>query len=496
MTALCLDTLRKKIDEQLPVWEVPGVMVGIYHDGKVLMSEGFGRKNEAGERPDGRTLFQIGSCSKAFTAAAAMILKERGVLDLDKPVAEYLPDFKLMDSYANANVTVRDLLCHRSGLPRHEYAWYHTPFTREQLVHNLRYHKPNMGLRQGFQYNNLGYVLVGWIIEKLTGKTWEDFVEEELFRPIGMERTTCFLDAAFADGNYAEIYGRPDMNVAKGIKSVPFYRTPEVEDYAKRIGAPFGPAGSIVSCAEDMLKWGIFHMGDGTTADGKRILSPESMKELHTAHVVCNGTELPDGSQNLCYGLGWRVYSYHGRMIYCHSGGIDGATTEFYVIPAEKLVVVTNVNLYVDLFCNAVAMDVVDKMLGVESDQFVQQKEAMTAMFAQMAEIAEGMAGTPVPGTRTSHDICDYAGVYSADGYTDITITEKDGALSFHFIGEDVPMSHFHYDIFRLDGYFGENPNGLTVKFDCGKEGKIDRLTVPMVLDPGVEPICFRKKDN
>ena len=170
MTALCMDALRAKIEEQLQAWEVPGIFVGAWQDGKTLLCEGFGRKDEEGGVCDGRTLFQIGSCTKAFTAAAALILKERGLLDLDKPVKDYLPDFDLMDPYAARHVTVRDLLCHRSGLPRHEYAWYRTDFTREQLVHNLRCHAPNMGLRQGYQYNNLGFVLVGWLIEKLTGK--------------------------------------------------------------------------------------------------------------------------------------------------------------------------------------------------------------------------------------------------------------------------------------------------------------------------------------
>lgn len=494
MTALNIDALRVRIEEQREAWEVPGIMVGVYHDGKTLLTDGFGRKNEEGERPDGQTLFQIGSCTKAFTAAAALILKERGILDLDKPIVEYLPDFKLMDDYATHNVTTRDLLCHRSGLPRHEYAWYRADFTREQLVHNLRYLQPNIGLREGYQYNNLGFVLVGWLIEKLTGKTWEDFVEEELFRPIGMMRTTVFPDAAFADGNFTDIYERPSMYDLHGIKRIEFYRTPEVENYEKRIGQPFGPAGSVFSCAEDMLKWGIFQMGDGTTADGKRILSPESMKEWHRAHTIMVGEEQPDGIQLASYCLGWRTFSYHGRMVLTHSGGIDGATTELYIIPSEKLVVTTNVNLYLNLFCNAVAMDVIDTVLGVESDQYAQQYKTMEEMFAIVAKEGERFIPEKVEGTAMSHRIEDYAGVYQTPGYSDITVSVHDGQLSFGFFRMEIPVSHYHYDVFRLDGAFGEMPEGLTVQFGYGADGSIDRLYVPMCLEPGMEPICFRKK--
>ena len=490
-----LQTLRRKIEEQLQIWEVPGVFVGAWQDGKTLLCEGFGRRNESGDACDGQTLFQIGSCTKAFTAAAAMILKERGILDLDKPVCEYLPGFDLMDEYAARHVTTRDLLCHRSGIPRHEYAWYGTDFTRAQLVHNLRYLAPNMGLRQGYQYNNIGFILVGLLIEKLTGKSWEAFVEEELFRPIGMHRTTAFVDDAIADGNYTQPYSRPDLYAESGVKAIPFYRMPEVEDYQKRIGAPFGPAGSVLSCAEDMLKWGQFHLSDGTTADGKRILSAESMKEMHRAHVIIQGEELPDGRQLPCYCLGWRTFSYHGRMVITHSGGIDGATTQFYIIPDEKLVVIANVNIYLNLMCNAVAMDIIDHVLGVESDQFAFQLAEQKASLQADADAARRFVPAKVEGTVPTHAPEDYAGTYQCPGYNDITVKLEDGKLSFGFIREVIPMSHYHYDVFRLDAAFSEVPAGITVRFDYGASGKIDRLYVPLCFEPGVEPICFRKKD-
>lgn len=206
-----VDALLARAQRQIRAWDVPGLALGVLQNGETLLCTGLGERDETGAPWDGDTLFEIGSCTKAFTAAVAMILQERGVLDLDAPVAVYLPKFRLMDEYATAHVTTRDLLSHRSGLPRHEYAWYRTDFTRQQLVHNLRYLQPNLELRGGFQYNNLGYVLVGYLIEQLTGSTWEDLVRKELLRPLHMDRTSLWIDEALAKGNCAQPFDRPEL---------------------------------------------------------------------------------------------------------------------------------------------------------------------------------------------------------------------------------------------------------------------------------------------
>ncbi len=489
-----LEALKSKIEEKIAAWEVPGLGLGVAKDGKVLLSTGYGIRNEQGDKWDGETLFLIGSCSKAFTATCALILCERGQLDLDKPITQYLPEFRLMDEYAEKHVTTRDLLCHRSGLPRHEYAWYRADFTRAELVHNLRYHKPNLQLRQGFQYNNLGFVTVGYLIERITGKTWEAFVEEEIFRPLGMTRTTCFTDVAVKDGNVACGFARPELYSFHGMERIPFYRT-HVEDAKMGVGAPYGPAGSILSCASDMLKWGMFQLSDGTLPDGTKLLSKESMTLLHTPHIHRGGALEKDGVSFNMYALGWGTYSYHGHRVLHHNGGIDGSTTGFYLVPDANLAVIANVNMDTNLFSEAAASDVVDAILGIEGDQYARYHGMMEELYKGLTAFSEQMRGKHVEGTQPSHPLADYAGSYHMDGYMNITIAQEGDKLRLCFNGYDVELSHFHYDVFRMEGYIGELPPGLPVQFHYDNAGKISSLSIPLVEDAGYPPIEFRKVD-
>lgn len=487
-----IDALLARAQRQIRAWDVPGLALGVLQNGETLLCTGLGERDETGAPWDGDTLFEIGSCTKAFTAAVAMILQERGVLDLDAPVAVYLPKFRLMDEYATAHVTTRDLLSHRSGLPRHEYAWYRTDFTRQQLVHNLRYLQPNLELRGGFQYNNLGYVLVGYLIEQLTGSTWEDLVRKELLRPLHMDRTSLWIDEALAKGNCAQPFDRPELYGQVGFTRIPFYRTP-VEDWEAGVGAPYGPAGSIFSCARDMLKWAAFQLGDGTTPDGARILSPEGMAQLHKPHTIVHGGKQGNGRSLASYCLGWQTFLYAGHKVLTHNGGIDGFTTSLYLVPDLQMAVVSNVNLTTCMLCEAAANDAVNVFLGVETDAYNAFRKLNQSMFEELKAYAASVRGTPVPGTSPSRALSDFAGTYRTPGYNDLIVRERNGALELQFIGYTVPLKHFHYDIFELDGYIGELPPGLTVQFLSGPDGAVDRLSIPLVADPGVDPICFGK---
>ena len=168
------DQLREMANAGLELWESPSVSVGVVKDGKVVFCEGFGSRDVAKNLPaNGETLYQIGSCSKAFTAALVSILVDQGKLDWDTPIVQYVPDIRFYDDFTTESVTLRDLLSHRTGLPRHEYSWYGTDFDKEQLVHNLRHLEPNQPIRSKFQYNNQCFILAGYIVERVTGKSFE-----------------------------------------------------------------------------------------------------------------------------------------------------------------------------------------------------------------------------------------------------------------------------------------------------------------------------------
>ena len=176
-----LESIRNQVEEGLKLWESPSVSIGIVKDGRIVLCEGFGKRDVENDLPaTGDTLYQIGSCTKAFTSALVAIMVDQGKLSWDEPLIKYLPEIRFYEDSTTSNLTLRDILSHRSGLPRHEYAWYGTDFTKEELMFNLRYLEPNKPIRTKFQYNNYGFMLAGYAVERVTGKSWEDCVEESL----------------------------------------------------------------------------------------------------------------------------------------------------------------------------------------------------------------------------------------------------------------------------------------------------------------------------
>ena len=235
-----VESLRGMIAEELKAWDQPSISVGIVKDGKVELAEGFGYANmDKQVKPDPDTLYQIGSCSKAFTAAAVAILVDRGILEWDKPVVSYMPWLRFKEPFTTANVTVRDLLCHRTGLPRHDAYWIDGPCTRKEMVENLRNMQPGWSFRSHWCYQNTCIVAAGMLVEEMTGKTWEEFVKKEIFEPLGMTRSTFYVDAIEADANHATPYDRPTPVELQGIREIPFLKS-DREDMAKGIGAPYG----------------------------------------------------------------------------------------------------------------------------------------------------------------------------------------------------------------------------------------------------------------
>ena len=206
-------------------FDVPGMAVGVIKNGKVIYSEGFGYRNvEKKLKVTPQTVFSIGSVSKSFTAMSLGMLADEGKLDLDVPVIEYLPDFRLCDEYATMHATARDLLCHRTGLSGHSMMFYATSFSREEIFGRLRFLKPKNGFRQNFDYNNLMYMTSGFLAERICGKPWETFVSERIFEPLGMNRSCFSAERMEQSGNFALPYESrnriitvipyPDLSVA------------------------------------------------------------------------------------------------------------------------------------------------------------------------------------------------------------------------------------------------------------------------------------------
>ena len=185
-----LEGIEEYVQRVVQEWKVPGVGIGVIKDGEMILAQGVGKRNVAADlEATPQTLFAIGSCSKAFTAAAAAILVDDGKLDWDTPVREYYPAFKLADPVATERTTVRDMLCHRTGLARYDMAWHNSPVSRKAIVESLQFCEANRDFRSVWQYQNMIYAAVGYLIEVISGQTWEEFVQQRILVPLGMSST-------------------------------------------------------------------------------------------------------------------------------------------------------------------------------------------------------------------------------------------------------------------------------------------------------------------
>ena len=490
----------QKVQDGLALWDSPSVAIGVIKDGKVVLCEGYGVRDVEQKLPATReTLYQIGSCSKAFTSALVAIMVDQGKLDWDTPIRKYVPEVTLYDAFTSENCTLRDLLSHRTGIPRHEYSWYRTDFTRKELVEHMKYLEPNQPFRTKFQYNNYGYILAGYIVEKLTGKTYEECLDEYLFRPLGMDRSCCFIDDIEQNPDHAEPYDRPEGGDGMhGLKKIPFYRASR-EDKATGTGAPFAAAGAIDSCAEDMLKWVRLHLQGGKTPDGRQIISQAAMDEMHKPSMILQAPlDMPmEETQFCCYGMGWFTEVFRGHKILQHGGNIDGFSGFTSFVPDLNLGVVAYTNLNSSCLHYALARTIIDHYLGIEDGDWVKRYHDFVAeRHGDTQKVMERFTGKQVEGTHPSHALADFTGTYERDGYSPCVIRMQDETLIMEFLDRPNTLRHFHYDTFVTTDIVGELPPGIPVHFHTAEVGGgIDSLAMPLVTEAGGALVRFAKKN-
>lgn len=260
-----LSELNSFVNNMMGEWKVPGAALCIVKDGKLYYANGFGVKDIKTKAPvTANTLFGIASCSKSFTSACFSILADEGKLDWNKPIKEYMPDFQLYDEYATRNMTPRDIVSHRSGLPRHDYVWVSSDLSRQQMFDKLKYLPPTKAIYNQYQYNNLMYMAAGVLIERLSGKTWEQFVTEKILQPIGMKSAVLTYSEMLKSTDYALSYDDE--------------KNPEKEaGFSSNVDA-IGPAGSIKANVTEMANWLILQLNKGKF-DGKQIVSEKNLAE-------------------------------------------------------------------------------------------------------------------------------------------------------------------------------------------------------------------------
>ncbi|HSL18606.1 MAG TPA: serine hydrolase [Methylomirabilota bacterium] len=473
-----LDGLDAVIEQALAEFRVAGIAVGVVQDGEVVLGRGWGLRDlEAGLPVTEHTLFAIGSATKAFTTAVLGALVDDGRLEWDRPVRNVLPWFRLADEHATAALTVRDLVSHRSGLPRHDLVWYGADLDREALVKALRHLEPFADLRERYHYQNLMYLTAGVVVEELTGASWEEAVRQRILGPLGMGRTTFSVAASELDSDHALPYRERD----DVLERIPF----------RAIDA-MGPAGSINSSVREMLSWVRFQLGDGT-AGGARLLSPSTLREMHTPQTVVG--RYPDTGDRLLesYGLGWMLSSYRGHYQVEHGGAIDGFTALVSLYPLDGVGVVILANTDGTGLPTLLERHLADRLLGLEPKPWIADGLAEKRAAEAAAEAAEERrATTRVEGTSPARALADYAGDYVHPAYGTMGITVDGDRLVADLHGLTTPLEHWHYEVF-MGSADGAEPSldGLTFSFVTDPAGRLASLSVP--LEAEVDPIVFER---
>lgn len=472
--------LTAVIHEALDVFDVVGAAAAIVHHDAVLVSDGLGvRDTDSGTAADQDTLFAIGSSTKAFTALSIAQLHEAGLLDWDKPVQHDLPDFALYDPAVGAQATPRDLATHRVGLPRHEFSWYKAPLSRAELVARLKYLELSRPFRTTFQYQNMMYVTLGHLVERLTGNPWEAHVTDRILAPLGMSRTNLSVAVAEADPNHARPYSTRD---------------------GQRIPVPFAdidamaPAGAINSSARDLAQWMRLHLNGGAV-DGAQIASEASIRMMHTPQMVMAAE--PDIDHQIlapAYGLGWFTGVYRGHRVVHHGGNIDGFTALVLLVPDESLGVAIVCNQEISPMPAAAAYAVVDRVLGLSPrDWNADYRERYDKIVGALNQGGD-FSAERVEGTAPSRPLAAFAGRYEHPAYGTLTVTHSpDGlALNYHVWPDPLPLQHFHYDVFVLHANVGALPTSWRVPFRAGVDGVVESLEVQ--FEGLVAPIVFKRK--
>ena len=341
------------IDAALQTYQVPGAAVAIVVGDEVVHAKGYGFRDVEKKLPvTPETQMPIASITKQFTVGALGTLVRQGKLEWDKPVREYLPDFRLHNEYATSHVTPRDLVTHRTGLPRHDAVWYGSDLSREQIFRRLHHFPFSRDLRTRFQYNNLMYMTSGYLAGQLAKSSWEDLVKNAIFTPLGMKRSNFTVAAMRTEANYSQAY---ELNAERQVVKVEH----EPVD-------TMGPTGSINSSVDEMARFARMMLAGGMF-EGKRVLLEADVQAMMQPNMPIGRSLFADVLGFQSYGMGLFVQTYRGIEIAHHGGNLRGASALLLFVPSKKIGVVVLTNRSGTRLRDALPYDIIDRLLGLEN---------------------------------------------------------------------------------------------------------------------------------
>jgi CubicO group peptidase (beta-lactamase class C family) len=474
-----LKGIDEVIGQELKTFQVPGVAVAVVVGDEVVLSKGYGLRDvEKKVAMAAETQMPIASVTKQFTVAALATLARQGKLEWDKPVREYLPDFRMHNEYATSHITPRDLVTHRSGLPRHDAIWYGTDLTREQIYHRLPFFEFSRDLRVRFQYNNLMYMTAGYLGGQIAKTSWEDLVKNALFTPLGMKRSNFSVDAMHADSNYSQAY---ELNTKREVV--------RIEHMALDAG---GPAGAINSSVDEMARYARMMLAGGMF-EGKRVLLEADVQAMMQPQMPSGKDFFSDLFGFRHYGMGLTVQTYRGVEIAHHGGNIDGASALLVLVPSKKIGVVVLANRSGTRLRDALPYEIIDRLLGLESAGLLARHRQLEEKGFAGQDAAKAAGATDrKPNTKPARPLGEYAAEYLHPGYGPMKVRLEKDRLTLSYNKFTAPLDHWHYEVFQAPAD-RQNPLELTrVQFNSDLSGEVASISVP--LEPNVEPIVFTRQ--
>ncbi len=462
-----LDTVVERARRQ---FEVPGIAVAIVKDGKLVIAKGYGVRKLGEPAPvTPESLFRIASNTKAFTTAALGMLVEEGKIGWDDRVIDRLPWFQMYDPYVTREITIRDLLVHRSGLGLGAgdlMFWPATDFTRDEIIRRIRFLKPVSSFRSRYAYDNLLYLVAGEVIHAVTGITWDRFVQQRIFDPLGMSHTNSSTAALMAAADVAAPHARADGKLV----------ALEQTDHDNN-----APAGSINSCVADLAKWILSRLD----APPKEAWSPQTILPIEDPPAGAPAALAALRPNFNAYGLGWMLRDYRGHKLVYHTGTLAGYVSRTALLPDLKLGLVVLTNAEETGAHAAIGWTILDHYLGAPPTDWV-------AAFHELARIeqAEGEAavrkasGARHAASKPSLPLHAYAGLYRDAWYGDVRVEDRGGKLAIAFThtrqltGE---LEHWQYDTFVARWRDRTLNADAFVTFYLGADGAIEEVKVKPV---------------
>ena len=435
-----LAALDQYVAQAVKDWRVTGLAIAVVANDSLVFAKGYGVLDVGKpERVNEHTRFAIGSTTKAMTSAALAMLVDEGKLKWDDHVIDYLPDFRLYDPWVTRELTIRDLLTHRTGLPSTDLMWARADLSADEMIRRLRFVRPSSSFRSTMEYHNNTYAMGGAIVAKVSGMSWEDFVRTRIFAPLGMNETEPLVATIVGKANVAS----PHDDIRDTARVVPIRTTD-----------PVASAGSVWSSVSDMSKWMRFVLDSGRVGT-KRLIAPATFTELLTPQIRAPMALYPALSLSrphaFSYALGWFVQDYQGQTVWMHTGSIDGMSALIGLLPDKKVGVYVLANIDHAELRHALMYRVFDMYAGNAPRDW---SADLRQLFASARGAAQAGAPTrPAKPTAPTFPLERYAGTYTDSTYGAVDVKLENGALRVRFGREDLGMlTPWDFDAFRAHG--------------------------------------------